>query len=500
MPDTSTIDPQRSLLARDTAADLNVRTARGGTVLLLSQGCRFVLLFGLQIVLARLLTPEDFGLVALVTSIITVFHLFNDLGLPMATIQRPKISQEQVSLLFWINTVWGGLLALVTAATAQLFASIFGEPRLASIMLVLSAGFVFIGFGSQHRALLRRQMRFTRLVVVDLFSLLVGATVALVLARLGFHYWALVYSRLASLAFATLGLLLACGWRPSRPRFATHMRPLLTFGTHLTSFELMAFVTHNADNLLIGWFSGPRSLGFYYKAYQMLLVPTAQFSNPLGGVMIPALSSLQTQPRRYGAYYHRGLLLSAAAGMPLVAFLFIGADWVVPLLLGTQWVESVPIFRALALAAFVGPVEVGAAWLVISLGRTGRQFRWTLMTTVLTLVGFVIGVQWGAIGVALSFSLCRGILVIPKLIYTSHGSPVSWIEILRTASRPAAASLLSAAGFFLLSRQFSFAVHGLKGVAASCLLFGLMYIGLWLILPGGCRTLKSMLGQIRHLR
>jgi O-antigen/teichoic acid export membrane protein len=498
MPTTSTIESERDLLG--TAANLDVRTARGGTVLLLSQSCRFVLLFGLQIVLARLLRPEDFGLVALVTSIIAVFHLFNDLGLPMATIQRHEINHEQVSLLFWINTVWGGLLALVTAASAQLFASVFGEPRLASIILVLSAGFFFIGLGSQHRALLRRQMLFTRLAVVELFSLLAGATVAVALARLGFHYWALVYMRLATLAFVTLGLILACGWRPSRPRFATQMRPLLTFGTHLTSFDVMAFVTRNADNLLIGWFSGPRSLGFYYKAYQMLLVPTLQFTTPLGGVMIPALSRLQTQPRRYGAYYHRGLLLSAAAGMPLVAFLFVGADWVVPLLLGTQWAESVPIFRALALAAFVGPIDVGGGWLFISLGRTGRQFRWTVMSTALTLVGFFVGIHWGAIGVALSFSLCRGVLVIPRLIYTSHGSPVRWVEIIQTASRPAVASLLSAAGLFLLNRQFAFAVHGLKGLAASCLVFGLMYIGLWLILPGGRRTLKSMLGLIRYLR
>jgi len=278
------------------------------------------------------------------------------------------------------------------------------------------------------------------------------------------------------------------------------MRPLLAFGTHLTSFDVMAFVTRNVDNLLIGWFGGPRSLGFYYKAYQMLLVPTLQLSAPLGGVIIPALSRLQTQPRRYGAYYQRGLLVSAAAGMPLVAFLFIGADWVVPLLLGAQWAESVPIFRALAVAAFVGPLDVAAGWLVISLGRTGHQFRWTLMSTVLTLIGFLVGVQWGAIGVALSFSLCRRGLVIPRIIYTAHGSPVNWVEILKTAARPAVASLGSAAGLFLVSRQFSFAAHGLKGLAASCLVFGLMYIGLWLMLPGGRRTLKGMLSLIRYLR
>ncbi|HKP37558.1 MAG TPA: hypothetical protein VJT71_11935, partial [Pyrinomonadaceae bacterium] len=137
---------------------------------------------------------------------------------------------------------------------------------------------------------------------------------------------------------------------------------------------------------------------------------------------------------------------------------------------------------------------------VISLGRTGHQFRWSLMSTALTLVGFFVGVHWGAIGVALSFSLVRGVLVIPRLIYTSHGSPVSWVEIVKTAARPAVASLVSAAGLFLVSRQFSFAAHGLKGLAASCLVFGLMYIGLWLMLPGGRQTLKGMLSLIRYLR
>jgi hypothetical protein len=122
------------------------------------------------------------------------------------------------------------------------------------------------------------------------------------------------------------------------------------------------------------------------------------------------------------------------------------------------------------------------------------------MSTALALVGFFVGIYWGTIGVALSFSLCRGVMVIPRLIYTAHESPVRWVESLQTVSRPAVASLLSAAGLFLISRQFSFALHGLKGLAASCLVFGLMYIGLWLIIPGGRRTLKSMLGLIRYLR
>jgi O-antigen/teichoic acid export membrane protein len=500
MQAAQTNEPERELRAAASAADLKVRAARGGTAMLVSQGCKFVLLFGVQIILARLLTPEDFGLVAVVTSITTFFSLFNDLGLPMATIQRHEISQEQVSLLFWINTVWGVALAVLTAATAGLFAGLYAEPRIAPIIVVLSTGFLFIGLGSQHRALLKREMRFTRLAVVELVALSVGVALALVLARRGFRYWALVYMRLATIVFTTFGLLLACGWRPSRPRMAAQIRPLLAFGTHLTSFDVMAFMIRNADNLLIGWYNGARALGFYYKAYQMLLVPAQQFSMPLGGVVIPALSRLQLEPRRYGAYYHRSILLSAAFGMPFVAFLFVGADWVVPLLLGGQWAESVPLFRALALAAFVGPVDSGSGWLVISLGRTGRQFKWGLLTTALTLAGFFVGIRWGAFGVALSFSLCRAVMLIPKLIYSCEGSPVRWVEIIETVSRPAIAALLSGAALFLLARYVPLAAHGLSGLAVSCFFFGLMYIGVWLALPGGRRTLWSLVGLIRYLR
>jgi PST family polysaccharide transporter len=502
MDTTLTTNPERDERARDiaAAADLNVRAARGGSVMLLSQGCKFVLLFAAQIVLARLLSPEDFGLVAVVTSITTFFSLFSDLGLPMATIQRHEINHEQVSLLFWINTFWGGALAVLTAATAWLFATIYGEPRITSIIMVLAAGFVFIGLGSQHRALLKREMSFIKLAVIELLAVLVGVSTGLVLAWLGFHYWALVYMRLATLVFTTLALLVACGWRPSRPKLAPQMRPLLTFGSHLTSFDVMAFIIRYADNLLIGWYSGARALGFYYKAYQMLLLPTQQVSAPLGGVIIPTLSRLQLEPQRYGAYYHRGILLSAATGMPLVAFLFIGADWIVPLLLGGQWTESVPLFRALAVAAFIGPVDVAAGWLVVSLGRTGRQFKWSLMTTILTLAGFFVGIRWGAFGVALSFSLCRALMIIPKLIYCCKGSPVRWVEVVQTVSRPAVAAVLSAAVLFALTRQFSFATHGLAGLAASGFFFAVMYIGIWLMLPGGRRTLRSLIELIRYIR
>ncbi|HEX8146490.1 MAG TPA: lipopolysaccharide biosynthesis protein [Pyrinomonadaceae bacterium] len=499
-PSSGKFDVERHLLADQPPAEMRSRAARGAAVILLFQGCKFGLLFGVNIILARLLVPEDFGLVAVVTSVVAGFSLFNDLSLPMATVQRHEINHEQVSLLFWINTLWGCALAAAAAATAPLFAGFYGEPRLTPIILVLSTGFVFFGVGSQHRALLKRRMRFTALAVTEFVALVPGVVIGLVLAWLGFRYWALVYMRLATGVFTTLGVLLTCGWRPGRPRWSAPVRPLLTFGSHLTGLSVLAYLTRYADNLLIGWFSGPRALGLYYKAYQMLLVPSQQFSTPLSGLVIPTLSRLQLDPQRFVAYYRRSLLLSAAAGMPPIAFLFVTAGWVVPLLLGGQWAESVPLFRALALAAFIGPVEFGSSWVVIPLGRPDRQFKWTLFATLFTLAGFVVGTRWGAFGVALSFSVCRAVLLVPKLMYACKGTPVRWTEVFRTASHPALASLAAAAGLFALARQFPFSTRGVSGLVSSGLCFGLMYIGVWAMLPGGRRTLRSLFGLLHYLR
>jgi PST family polysaccharide transporter len=137
---------------------------------------------------------------------------------------------------------------------------------------------------------------------------------------------------------------------------------------------------------------------------------------------------------------------------------------------------------------------------VISLGRTGRQIKWTPLATIFTLIGFFVGIRWGTVGVALSFSLCRALLLIPKLIYSAKGSPIRWIEVMQNVSRPALAALLAAAATYALTRQLLLEAHGLTGLALSCLFFGLMYIGIWLALPGGRRTLWSLISLVRYLR
>lgn len=476
-------------------ADLRRRTIRGGAATLISQGCKFLLQLASVVALARLLRPEDYGLFAVVFAAVSFFALFKELGLPTATVQSAEINHAQVSTLFWINVAAGCTLALVTATVAPVVGWLYGEPRLVWATVALGGGFVFVGLSGQHRALLRRQMRFVALATVDIISFGAGLAVAVVAAFYGARYWALVLMQLTMGACEALGLWLACDWRPSLPRRRTGVRRMLAFGSHLTGYDIISYLTRNADNLLIGWYWGARSLGLYDKAYQLLLLPTMQIAMPVGSIAIPVLSRLQDEPRRYREYFERCILLTAACGMPLVAFLFVMADVAIPFVLGAQWEASIPLFRALAPAAFLGTLNSGMGWAMVSLGRTRRQFKWSIAVTALTLASFLVGVRWGAIGVAIAFSACRVLTQMPTVVYCCKDSPLRWTRVLEAISRPALAAIVAA--IVLASVVKHLPTTPLGALAWSGLIYCSVYLAVWLVVPDRRHTLAEAFGSIK---
>ncbi|MCA1641478.1 MAG: lipopolysaccharide biosynthesis protein [Acidobacteria bacterium] len=474
-------------------ADLKRRALRGGTAAMASQGCKFLLQFASTAVLARLLTPGDYGLFAIVFAVVTFFSIFKDLGLHLATVQRDEITHEQVSALFWINFGTCCALVLLTALCAPAVGLLYREPRLVWMTVALGCGFIFMGLGSQHRALLRRQLSMTLLSVVDLVSFFVGVVVAITSALLGARYWSLVLMQLAMEAGSAAGLWASCRWRPGRLSRRAGVRPMLVFGGLLTGFELMNYFSRKCDDLIIGWYSGVEQLGYYDKAYQLLLLPARQFAFPLSGVTIPLLSRLQTDPRRYRKYFEKCILFVVAPGMPLVAFLFVVADEAIPFVLGDQWAGSVPLFRALAPAAFLGTLNSAVGWIYVSLGRTRRQFKLSLAVSVLTVFSFFVGVRWGAVGVAVAFSAGRVLVQLPTLIYSCHGTPLSWRSVVRTISRPALASIAAAIVLALSDARLSFIKSRALSLTAEALLYFLLYFAAWAALPNGRRTMRETL-------
>lgn len=400
-------------------ADLGRKTVRGGAVTVVYQVLKQALGIGETIIMSRLLLPEQSGLVNMVIIVTGFISLFNDLGLSSATIQREELDHEKVNTLFWINVAMGMVLALITAALAPGIAWFYGEPRLVPLTLVIALGFFFGGLTVQHRALLKRQLRISSLVKIDLTETIIGIVTGIITALLlppSQRHWAIVASFLVQMPVDIAGLWMMCRWRPGRPAVAKGIRSMVMFGGNLTGFQVINYLARNVDNLLIGKFFGPESVGLYNKAYALLLLPLRRVNTPITSVAVPALSRLVDEPARYRHAYKRIASTACIATMPLVAFMMMTSDWLIPFVLGRQWSESSTIFTLLGISGMVEPFTYTAGWLFVTQGRGREQLRWGLMSTALTITGIAVGLQWGPVGVAAGYGIA-GLIRTPILFW-----------------------------------------------------------------------------------
>lgn len=399
------------------------------------QGASFLLHMGSTVVLARLLTPQDYGLIGMVTAVTGFVAMFKDMGLSMATVQKAEINHGQISTLFWINVLLSFGVMLVTAALAPAIAWFYGEPRLTWITLALASAFIFGGFTVQHQALLRRNMRFGTLAFIHIASILAGIVVAFIAAWYGLRYWALVLMQVATAIAGAIAVWVVCPWRPSLPVRRSGVRKMLAFGANLTGFSFLNYFARNLDNVLIGKVWGTQPLGFYSKAYGLLMLPLGQITAPIAAVAVPALSRLQDDPERYRRYYYRAISTIAFITMPLIAMLAALSHEIIRIVLGDQWISAAPIFKVLAFAAVLQPVVNPVGWVFVSLGQADRQLRWAIVAVPLIVLSFVLGLPWGAFGVAVSYTLCSlTVLTFPALWWTFRLSPLSirgWLNSIR---------------------------------------------------------------------
>lgn len=479
--------------------DLKGHAVRGGSVTLAAQAVQFGLNLVSIMVLARLLTPADFGLVAMVTAITGFVAMFKDAGLSMATVQRGSITHAQVSTLFWINVALSVLLMGVVAALAPAVAAFYGEPALVLVTLAIAGTFLFGGLAVQHTALLKRQMRFTAIAVKDVASMAAGIAVAIVLALLGAGYWALVAMTATTGLIGMAAAWALSGWRPGLPRRGAGVRPMLAFGGFLTGSSFLAYVRRNIDNVLIGAVFGSVALGLYQKAYQILMLPIRQVNSPVTNVVVPTLSRLQSEPERFRRYYSKALLLMTSVGMPVVGLAFVAAGDIVLLVLGDQWLDAVPIFIALSPAAFAGTINVAGGWIFVSTGRSDRQFIISLILTVFYVSAMVAGLPWGVLGVATAFSIAFCVARLPHMAYAVHGSAVQLADVGRALWRPA----LSAIGAALVTvavapRDNGWNVLATFALSASC--YAATYVAIWRLAPNGRDAQRLVVNAGRALR
>ena len=476
--------------------DLKGRFVRGTAVTTLGQAARFVIQTGSTVILARLLSPDDYGLVAMVTAVTGFIMVFKDLGLSTATVQKAQVNHQQISTLFWINVGISAVAMLVTAALAPAIAWFYKEPRLIWIGLALSTSFLFVGLSVQHQALLRRQMRFRAIVTRDIAAMLTGSVLAIVLAWKGAVYWALVAMQVGTAASGAIMLWLVCKWRPGWPVRRAGVRSMLRFGLNITGFQIVNYFARNADKMLLGRFHGPFVTGLYSKAYSLFMLPISQIRAPLTAVAMPALSHLQNEPARYARYYYRLISILAFVTMPLAGFLFVCSENIIRLLLGEKWMDANPIFKILAVVGFIQSVETMRGLTLVSLGMSKKYLKLGVFASAFFVLAFAVGVPWGARGIALSYVITDYLIMIPSLLYCFRGTPVSLAGFFGAISRPAVTSLAAAAIMFLtfkflMPNQPDFIVIGV------CFAIGMAsYFALWALMPGGIQMLKELFSYL----
>jgi O-antigen/teichoic acid export membrane protein len=422
--------------------DLKKRSVRGGAVTFGSQGVRFVVTIVSTMVLARLLSPEDFGIVAMVSTLTGFIMVFKDLGLSMATVQRSEINHSQVSALFWVNIAISLILTIVTLVSAPMVAWFYDEPKLKVVTIILSSAFIFSGLTAQHQALLRRQMRMQALAFIDILSVVISVISAIACAYLGLAYWSLVVMQISSVLVTAVGVWIACEWRPGKCFRISSIKDLLFFGGNMTCFSVVNYFARNLDNIIVGRILGAQSLGVYSRAYSLLLFPLGQITAPMTAVAIPALSHLVDQPERYCRYYLKAISLICYISMPLVAIMCALSSEIICIVMGESWRDASPIFMIFCFAAIIQPVDATTGWIFVSRGQTNRMFALSCVITPLLILSFVVGVHWGVIGVAIGYSLSCVIVFYPSFLYALKGSPVVASDVIGAMLHPLAASIV----------------------------------------------------------
>ncbi len=492
-------NPDRFFQTEHLKNDLQKHTVRGGAITLSSQILKFTLQTGGTFLLARLLVPSDFGLIGMVTIILNFVELFKDLGLSTATVQKDQINHAQVSLLFWINLAFSVAVTAIVAAMAPLVAWFYQEPRLTSIVLVLSANFILGGLAVQHVAILQRRMQFGLIAQSEIVSMVVGVLAAMGSALGGAGYWSLVIWRLAQSVTVLICVWIALPWRPGWVGKASGMASMLAFGGNITGFNVLNYFSRNFDNFLIGRYWGAEQLGLYAMAYKILLMPIQQINAPITNVAIPVLSRLQEEPEKYRRYYYKAVLAICTFGVPVVAFMFATADQIVLLMLGQDWLGVIPIFRWLTPAAYIGAFNVATGWVYISLGRVDRQLYWIIPKSIFDVILFAISVQWGAIGVAAAYGIAQPLIRIPEIFYCYRGTPLTVAGLAEAIWIPTLASL-GAVLVVIASNHFLFVnLSVFISFILSTILFFFIYLLIWILLPNGRNTLTEILNMVQMI-
>ena len=399
--------------------------------------------FGSVIIMSRLLLPSDFGLVAMTAPVVGFIALFQDLGINQATVQRPALGHDEVNAFFWINVAAGLVLAILLIAISPLVGWYYGEPRVVALNAAIGFQVFISGIGNQHSSILQRRMEFGALALIGVAGTVSGLVAAIIWALIFKNYWAIYFGSLVGTILPVICVWIASRWKPSVPKLVPGLGHMLKFGAGITGFNISNFIARNMDNVLIGRRWGDHELGLYDRAYKLLLFPLQRIIDPMWGVMIPVLSRLTEEPDRYRSIFLRGLSQLTLAAWPGIIWSIVLADTIIPNVLGKNWGNAIPMFVPLAIAGLLQVANGQTNWLFVSQGRSGDLARWGFVYAATCVAAFVIGLPYGAIGVAIAYAVSEYLRTPFLWWYVTRKGPIHLSQIIRAVLPQAIGAIIS---------------------------------------------------------
>jgi polysaccharide transporter, PST family len=435
-------------------AGLGRTTLLSGATYVAARAINIIVQVASTILLARLLSPYDFGLVAMVLALVGFAPMLIDLGTSDASIQKTRITEVEVSTLFWLNIAIGVILTVLLAGVSGFISTFFGEPALSDIALVSSLTFIMAALSTQHYALMRRAMLFRQLATIDIASNVIGSIVAIAMAFTGWGYWALVAKPILTSGLTAVGVWISCSWVPGRPRLTPEVKELVGFGMGVTGFTITDYFAKSADRLALGYVYGASQLGYFQNAFLVYSNLLGILTEPLHNVATSGLSKLRDDVDELKRSWATALSLMSFISAAVFAVLAVtGQDFVV-ILLGQKWAPAGPLLSIFAVRGIAHSVERTLGWLHVAAGRSDRWTRWGVVSAICQLVALAVGLPFGLIGVAITYTIVMFGLFVPALAYAGQPVGIGARDVLSAVGPQIAAGLIAAAFGFMVQEAF----------------------------------------------
>ena len=386
------------------------------------------------VVLARELTPTEYGLAGMVLVFSTLVLVFADLALGAALVQRDKLTEQDRSSVFWASTGAGLLFTVLAYAGAGLVAGFFDAPDVKPLLQAFSLTFILTSLGTIQFALLTRELAFRQLELRAMAASMIGAVTGITLALNGAGAWAIIGQQLAIAGVSTTLLWITCPWRPSFMFSWDRLRALGGFGLRVFGTRIVFYLERNVDTVLVARFLGPASTGLYTLSYNVMLVPLEQIGGPMAEVLFPAFSKMQDDFARLRAAWLRAVRVLAAIVAPAMALLIALAPDIIPVVFGEKWKSAVPIVQLLAFVGLQQSLMRFNSSVLQAVGRADFLLRYALISATVCITGFAVGLHWGVTGVAAGYTITATLVAPVYLVFTTRAIDMRVREFVATVA------------------------------------------------------------------